>query len=488
MPSRGAPRRPLALVLLCVLIAACQETTPIPTPVPTSSNTATTTSAATSAPGPPSAAGIVVDAAEIARHLDALAQIADQNAGIRAAGTPGYVASADYVAAQLEQAGYDVQRMPVDFTFFDEAAPVVLDLGDQSWSGSEWLHAMLYSAPGDVSGPVESVAIEGGAAVGTAGCDPSDWSSFTRGDIAIVFGGPCFRRDQVTLAQQAGAVALVALYTSWQANQARRPTLVDPSGITIPAIAVGSEPAAALLAAAETRAVAHIQSSVEMRQAFADNVIASLLGSSDRIVMLGGHLDSVLDGPGINDNGSGVATLLAIAASLSRQPQPAATVRFGFWTGEELGDLGSAAYVAGLPEGDFARFGAYLNLDMVSSPNAARFVYANAGAPAGSGAITDDLLAALDALGAPGQALDIGPASDHYAFQQAGIAIGGVFSGLGPLTPDQAALFGGRAGVPADACYHLACDTRANVDIENGRLLGQAIAEVLQELIQPSAT
>ncbi len=488
MPSHGVPSHLLTLVLPCVLIAACQTTTSIPTPVSTPSNSGTPTLATAPEQGTPSAAGIFVDPAEIARHLDALAQIAGHNAGIRAAGTPGYVASADYVATQLEQAGYDVERTPVGFTFFDESAPVVVDLGDQSWSGAEWLHAMLYSASGDVSGPVESVGIEGGAAVGMAGCDASDWSGFTPGDIAIVFGGPCFRRDQVTLAQQAGAVALVALYTGWQANQARRPTLVDPTGITIPAIAAGAQPAAALLGAAETRAVAHIQSSIEMRPASADNVIASLPGTSDRIVMLGGHLNSVLDGPGINDNGSGVATLLAIAASLGRQPQPVATVRFGFWTGEEFGDLGSAAYVSGLPESDYVRLDAYLNLDMVGSPNAARFVYANAGAPAGSGAITDKLLAALDALGAPGQTLDIGPASDHYAFQQAGIAIGGVFSGLGPLAPDQAALFGSRAGVPADACYHLACDTRANVDIENGRLLGQAIADVVQEIIRAAAT
>ena len=37
--------------------------------------------------------------------------------------------------------------------------------------------------------------------------------------------------------------------------------------------------------------------------------------------MLGAHLDSVMDGPGINDNGSGVAMLLELARALASQPE-----------------------------------------------------------------------------------------------------------------------------------------------------------------------
>ena len=36
--------------------------------------------------------------------------------------------------------------------------------------------------------------------------------------------------------------------------------------------------------------------------------------------MIGAHLDSVSDGPGMVDNGSGVATLLEIAAQLGTDP------------------------------------------------------------------------------------------------------------------------------------------------------------------------
>ena len=199
--------------------------------------------------------------------------------------------------------------------------------------------------------------------------------------------------------------------------------------------------------------------------------------------MLGGHLDSVLYGPGINDNGSGVATLLAIAGSVSLQARrPQATVRFAFWGAEEFGELGSAAYVPTLDQGELGRIDAYLNLDMVGSLNAARFVYQDAAAPPGSTDLTQQLMDALAAMGKPGLTIDIGPSSDHYAFELAGIPIGGVFSGLNPLTESEAATFGGQAGVPADACYHLACDVLSNVNLGSAVTLGQAVATVLAQL------
>ena len=59
------------------------------------------------------------------------------------------------------------------------------------------------------------------------------------------------------------------------------------------------------------------------------SIIAELPGSEPGlVVMLGAHLDSVVDGPGINDNGSGVAALLELARALGGS-QPRATIRLG---------------------------------------------------------------------------------------------------------------------------------------------------------------
>lgn len=413
----------------------------------------------------------------VAGHLDAFQQIADANGGIRAAGTPGYDASADYVVQVLTDLGYQVERHPFDFPFFNEAEPVTVGFGDIGWSSPEWLHAALYSGSGDVEGVLRLV----GAGSFTNGCESSDWNGFVAGSVAMVYGGGgCYTRLKVELAQDAGAVAMISLYPTWARNEIRRPTLLDPAGISIPVVVAGSEPSTAL--ANQEGNVGNVYVQGENRTATVDNVIATLPGQTERIVVLGGHLDSVLDGPGINDNGSGVAALLSLAASVAAQPQAQSTIQFAFWSAEEFGDLGSSAYVESLDATERGLIDAYLNLDMVGSPNPGRYVYDEASSPQGSAELTASLLAAFAALGAPAGTIDTGGSSDHFAFAVAGIPVGGVFSGLSPMTPEDADLFGGAANEPMDPCYHLACDTRANVDLDNAALLGQATANVLLEL------
>ena len=107
---------------------------------------------------------------------------------------------------------------------------------------------------------------------------------------------------------------------------------------------------------------------------------------------------------------------------------------------------------------------AYLNLDMLGSTNVVPYVYAEASAAAGSEEITDFLTAALDAAGLGSAPIDVGGASDHAPFQDAGIPTGGLFSGATEVKNfDQKTEFGGTAGAPLDPCYHLACDTAGNV-------------------------
>ena len=50
--------------------------------------------------------------------------------------------------------------------------------------------------------------------------------------------------------------------------------------------------------------------------------------------MAGAHLDSVQDGAGINDNGSGSAALLETAIQMAKV-KPNNTVRFAWWGAEE---------------------------------------------------------------------------------------------------------------------------------------------------------
>jgi Zn-dependent M28 family amino/carboxypeptidase len=483
------------ITVIVVLLAGCNTSPVVPTASPTPLQTAGPTAAPSATPNvpptpspaatgsvlpsiPPSGApsGLVVDESVIAGHLDAFQRIADANGGIRAAGTPGYDASADYVAQVMTDLGYQVERYSFEFPFFDETEPASVGFGDIGWTGPEWVHAALYSASDYAEATFELV----GDGFTTFGCDASEWSGFKSGHVAGVYGGGCHMRQKVELAQDAGAVAVVSMHLTWAQNEIKRPTLLDPAGISIPVVVVGREPSIAL-ANQEGNAV-NVFVQGDNHTASVDNIIAKWPGQTERIVMLGGHLDSVLDGPGINDNGSGVATLLSLAASVAAQPRPQSTLKFGFWSAEEFGDLGSFAYVDALDPTARGLIDAYLNLDMVGSPNPGRFVYDEASSPHGSDALTASLLAAFEALGAPAGTIDTGGSSDHYAFAVAGIPVGGVFSGLAPMTPQDADLFGGVANEPMDPCYHLSCDTRGNVDLANAVLLGQATANVLAEL------
>ena len=64
---------------------------------------------------------------EVREHQAAFQAIADANGGVRYSGSPGYDASADYVAYKMEAAGYEVTIQPFDFPFFQELEPAELE-------------------------------------------------------------------------------------------------------------------------------------------------------------------------------------------------------------------------------------------------------------------------------------------------------------------------------------------------------------------------
>ena len=199
--------------------------------------------------------------------------------------------------------------------------------------------------------------------------------------------------------------------------------------------------------------------------------------------MLGAHLDSVAAGPGINDDGSGVATLLVIAERLTDLPAPSRTIRLAFWGAEEGGPHGSRAYIDALSPTERARIRAYLNFDMLGSPNPIRFVYAEAIAADGSEELTALFTAYFDGEGLAWAPIDLEGDSDHGPFIDAGIPTGGLFSGgIEPKTDAQAAVFSGTAGEPADPCSHRACDTIANVNDAILAEMADAIAHVVATL------
>ena len=414
-------------------------------------------------------------------HQFAFQVIADANGGTRASSTPGYDASADYVAQQMEAAGYNVTVQPFEFPFFQELEPAELEQISPNptiypYFDVAGFATMDYSGSGDVTAFAEGVDLvlppAAAANTSTSGCEPEDFAGFNPGNIAVVQRGSCDFLDKALNAQNAGAVGVI-IFNEGQPGRtdAFLGTLQQPL-FNIPVVAAAFDVGVELAAGGVTVRM-FVNATSEFRST--SNVIAETPGGrDDRVVVVGAHLDSVSVGPGIQDNGSGSAAILEIARQMAELGiEPTNKVRFAWWGAEESGLLGSEYYVANLTKRDIKNIALNLNFDMIGSPNFVRFVYDGDGSdtslagPNGSAKIEQVFLDYFAEQGLPVEPTEFSGRSDYGPFIAVGIPAGGLFTGAeGIKTDEQAAVYGGSAGDQYDPCYHLACDTFNNISLE----------------------
>ncbi len=424
---------------------------------------AVTTACSASQPDPPlpSQLAAAVTGEGALAHLVELQRIADAHGGNRAVGSPGYEASVEYVIATLRTAGYDVQTPSATLQRFSVGQERLTI--DRTPVAARALGFSPSTPAGGVSGRLAVVAGEG--------CAPADAAAVRPGSVALVRRGTCTFAQKVGNAARAGAAAVVLINTSDE--PVAGDSLFFGARGMVPAAGVSRSDGDALAARAGTRVTLVLATATEAIET--RSVVAQTrTGDPTEVVMVGAHLDSVPEGPGINDNGSGVAALLETAVRLGSSPRLTNAVRFAFWGAEEAGIIGSTTYVRGLPESERARIRLYLNFDMVASPNVAYFVYdgddsdrEGAGPhPAGSAGIERVLVEELAAAGVPSPSShDFDGRSDFKPFLEAGIPSGGLFTGAEKLkTPEEARRYGGVAGAPYDPCYHQACDRIDTLD------------------------
>jgi Zn-dependent M28 family amino/carboxypeptidase len=399
----------------------------------------------------------------INRHLIALQRFADRNDRIRAAGTEGHVQSAEYVATKLEDAGFIVTRQEFPFLFDQTLAESL------SVAGTDVpVERMTYSnntPEGGVTGPLVVVPADD-----TPGCETSDYDGLAaEGAIVLVSRGACTFGQKSDVAGQVGAAG-VLIYNNVPGALAG--TLGGQVEGGAPAGGITQAQGAELAGQGGAEMTLDLRGVVDERTTY--NVIAETqTGRHDNVVMAGAHLDSVADGPGINDNGSGSATLLETALQLGSTPKVNNAVRFSWWSAEELGLIGSTYYVDNLTFEEQLDIALYLNFDMIGSPNAGYFVFdgddsdgVGAGpGPFGSAQIETAFQNFFDAAGVPTEGKDFDGRSDYGEFIANGIPAGGLFTGAEMVkTQAQVAKWGGVAGEAFDSCYHQACDNLGNVD------------------------
>ena len=414
---------------------------------------------------------------QVRAHQAALQAISDANGGNRFSGRPGYDRSVDYVVGKLEAAGYNVTVQPFNYLAFEVIGPSALQQiapTPTTYVEDVDFGVITQSDPGDVTANVTAVDLQLGLGnTSTSGCEATDFAGFPAGNIALLQRGSCTFEIKAENAAAAGAIGIVIF------NQGES---ADPSRQGIPAVTLTANNTSGIPVIGTTYALgAQLAGTSGLRmRVFANtfrqilptsNVLAEKTGTNNNnVVMAGAHLDSVLAGPGINDNGSGSAALLEAAEQLANI-KPRNTMRFAWWGAEESGLVGSTNYVNGLSQAEKDRIALYLNFDMVGSPNyifmmqdadQSSFV-APVAVPAGSTAIEDLFESYYTLKGEPYDDSAFDGRSDYQAFIVNDIPAGGLFTGAEVRkTAEQASIWGGTVGAQFDPCYHAACDTFAN--------------------------
>jgi Zn-dependent M28 family amino/carboxypeptidase len=450
----------------------------------------------------------------IMEHQRALQRIAIANGGNRAATTAGYDASVNYVVGRLRDAGYRVSLDEFDFPGWTLNGPSTLAEVSPTMrtfvENTDYIVAQFSSSADNLTAnivPTNDIVFPdpGGPGASTSGCEPGDFPPATEGNIALMQRGECPFVQKYQNAKDAGAVGALIFNDGFPGRTDPIFTTAPPN-IGIPTIITSSAVGRSLYTEAQAGPVSvRIVVDATTIPNTEVNVLAdSRAGRNGRTIVVGGHLDSVEAGPGINDNGSGISTILETAEEIAELPQnPRNRLRFAFWGAEESGLVGSTAYVDEQVEnGGIEDIEANLNFDMLGSPNFVRFVYDGdlsdstpppGGAPAGSGQIEHLFQSHFSSQGLISDPTAFDGRSDYGPFIANGVPAGGLFSGAeGIKTPRQESIYGGFAGLAYDPCYHggptnSACDDIFNLSSTALDQMSNAVAHATWTLARSNS-
>lgn len=282
-------------------------------------------------------------------------QLADE-IGPRLTGSANYVKAAEWASTEFSRLGltnvhHEAWEIPNTWEPETLATasiltphPQRLHLESEGWSPS--------TPPGGIRGPVYYLSDLSAESVKAAA--PKIKNSIVLIDEASVFAhiqdgfGKIF--DALNLVGQEGAKALI--FGVGTTNNA--PSMIGNGGFTgslanIVSANLGQEDTL-LLKRLVAKGTVEVEFSFKNRvrdHVKVDNVVAEIPGSdpSGEYVILGGHLDSWHGGTGAQDNGTGAASVLAIAEAVKASGlKPKRTMRFILFGGEEEGLLGSLNY------------------------------------------------------------------------------------------------------------------------------------------------
>lgn len=269
----------------------------------------------------------------------------------REAGTAGEVRGVEYIESQFKSLGLETKRIP--FPIYDyktnkqQATADGVDLNGRAFSGSG-------------SGKVTADLVNVGKAI--------DVQADLTGKIALVERGDITFVQKVRNVVAKGAVGVLMYNNSDSGN-----SFGQAEG-QVPALAITRAQGLELVDKLKNGPVeATLEVDIEKIEKTSYVVEAKLKPKKNKdtgqIVTIGAHHDSVPNGPGANDDASGVSAVLELARIFANTPIDT-EVRFLTFGSEERGMVGSSFYVDQLPQSDIDRIVAHFQMDMIGGAEA----------------------------------------------------------------------------------------------------------------------
>jgi aminopeptidase YwaD len=274
----------------------------------------------------------------------------------RISGFEGEKDSAEYIAKQFRDMGFDVeeQSFPIKayrctYTELNINTPENKKMTSRAFNFSK-------------ATPKEGITAE--VVFGGMGSNSELENAKVKDKIVLLKNGPGHFRIISERAYEKGAIGII-FYNQIQ-DQLISASLMELSSIpVVSTLQSQADYIMDMLSSGKTIKVT-LKIDSEYKESTSKNIIATLKSkgeSNGKNIVVGAHYDGV-DTPAANDNASGVATVIEAAKIISTQKLDC-NIKFIAFGAEELGLIGSKYYVNSLTPKEKSLIAAMINLDMV---------------------------------------------------------------------------------------------------------------------------
>lgn len=389
--SSGAPVATVAPILLAVTETPEPPTaTAVPTPATTPPIATPTAAAAPTV--------LSIDADLLGAQAFSYVETLTVDLSPRTSASAGELAAAEFLRNRMAELGYESDLQDFEFEFLQREGEFIQFVGSGEAPVSAWM--IVGSMPGTAEGLLVDIGLGGFADIPVGGLE---------GAIAFADRGIIPFETKARNAANAGAIAIIV------ANNVPEPVSATfERQFDFLAVSISGVEGDQIRARMDAGPVA-VRLDVAPQMLRSRNVVSTLAGSTDSIVIMGAHFDAVPGSPGANDNASGVAAVLTIAEQITAYGLPF-ELRVVFFGSEELGLFGSQYYLNSLTPAEAARVAFMINVDTLGAGQLE--VFGDNGLVAAAQEIADDLDNSVQRGVIPANST-----SDHAPFEAAGIPI-----------------------------------------------------------------